>query len=303
MEQAFNFRGEIEMAEQDLDNAEEKLQKVYQDIENDLEFLGITAIEDRLQDGVPETIESLRQAGLAVWVLTGDKMQTAIEIARSCNLIKHDDDVVVLCESDAKALKHKITELDEKPLIESTKSVTKMDAFKKLLSDYFVPRPQLYRVKRRIIVIDGPNLSWALKTCKLSFVSVASKCDAVVCCRVTPLQKSSVVELVGNIIGSRTLAIGDGANDVSMIQAANVGIGVSGNEGRQAVLAADYAVPRFKTLKKLLLVHGQWSYARLANMIKYFFFKNYVFVINIFWFQLFLANPFPRSPPLGRSMP
>lgn len=83
------------------------------------------------------------------------------------------------------------------------------------------------------------------------------------------------------------MAIGDGANDVSMIQAANVGIGVSGNEGRQAVLAADFAVPRFKALEKLLLVHGHWNYARLANMIKYFFFKNYVFVINLFWFQLF----------------
>ena len=96
-----------------------------------------------IKDGVPETIESLRKAGFAVWVLTGDKMQTAIEIARSCNLIKHDDDVVVLCESDPKTLQHKITELDEKPLLEPQKILTKMDAFKKILSDYFVPRKRL----------------------------------------------------------------------------------------------------------------------------------------------------------------
>ena len=89
------------------------------------------------------------------------------------------------------------------------------------------------------------------------------------------------------ILGCRTLSIGDGANDVAMIQAANVGIGLSGHEGRQAVMASDYAMPRFRFLPRLLLTHGHWNYARLAQMIKYFYYKNAIFILLIFWYQIY----------------
>lgn len=84
-----------------------------------------------------------------------------------------------------------------------------------------------------------------------------------------------------------TLSIGDGANDVSMIQMADVGVGISGQEGMQAVMAADFSLARFRLLERLLLVHGHWSYDRLARMIVYFFYKNATFVFLIFWYQLY----------------
>lgn len=75
------------------------------------------------------------------------------------------------------------------------------------------------------------------------------------------------------------VSLGDGANDVSMIQAADVGIGISGQEGMQAVMASDFAMSRFKFLERFLLVHGHWSYDRLANMVLYFFYKNAVSLV------------------------
>lgn len=92
-------------------------------------------------------------------------------------------------------------------------------------------------------------------------------CEGVICCRVSPLQKALIVRLVKDGLGSMTLAIGDGANDVSMIQAADVGIGISGEEGLQAANSSDYAIAQFRFLKKLLLVHGHWSYARNGVML------------------------------------
>ncbi|GMF43772.1 unnamed protein product [[Candida] boidinii] len=84
-----------------------------------------------------------------------------------------------------------------------------------------------------------------------------------------------------------TLAVGDGANDVAMIQAANVGVGIAGEEGRQAVMSSDYAIGQFRFLVRLLLVHGRWSYKRLAETIPCFFYKNIVFVFALFWFGIF----------------
>jgi phospholipid-translocating ATPase len=92
------------------------------------------------------------------------------------------------------------------------------------------------------------------------------ECEGVVCCRVSPKQKALVVKLVKDGIDTMTLAIGDGANDVNMIQAADVGVGISGEEGLQAVNSSDYAIAQFRFLKRLLLVHGHWSYARNGNM-------------------------------------
>ncbi|NWI58207.1 AT10B ATPase, partial [Calyptomena viridis] len=136
------------------------------------------------------------------------------------------------------------------------------------------------------LVLDGRTLSLIFQGgLEQKLLALARCCRSVLCCRCTPLTKSLVVRLVRGHLRAMTLAIGDGANDVSMIQAADVGIGISGQEGMQAVMASDFAISRFKHLKKLLLVHGHWCYARLAKMVIYFFYKNVSYVSLLFWYQ------------------
>uniref|UniRef100_A0A672QR36 P-type ATPase C-terminal domain-containing protein n=1 Tax=Sinocyclocheilus grahami TaxID=75366 RepID=A0A672QR36_SINGR len=119
------------------------------------------------------------------------------------------------------------------------------------------------------------------------FLETACACRAVICCRVTPLQKALVVELVKQHKKAVTLAIGDGANDVSMIKTAHIGVGISGQEGIQAVLASDYSFSQFRFLQRLLLVHGRWSYLRMCRFLCYFFYKNFAFTMVHFWFGFF----------------
>merc|ERR1712223_966630 len=149
----------------------------------------------------------------------------------------------------------------------------------------------------RALVIDGKTLIYILdKRARLQekFLKLASKCSSVLCCRATPLQKAYIVRLIKDNLKVHTLAIGDGANDVPMIQTADVGIGISaGQEGMQAVMASDFAISRFKYLQRLLLVHGHWNYDRLARMVLYFFYKNAAYVFVTFWFQLY--NGFSAS--------
>uniref|UniRef100_A0A667GSV4 Phospholipid-transporting ATPase n=1 Tax=Lynx canadensis TaxID=61383 RepID=A0A667GSV4_LYNCA len=244
-------------AESSLDNREELLFQSAIRLETNLHLLGATGIEDRLQDGVPETIAKLRQAGLQIWVLTGDKQETAINIAYACKLLDHDEEVITL-------------------------NAESQEACEALLDQclHYVVGPSL--------VIDGRSLAYALeKNLEDKFLFLAKQCRSVLCCRSTPLQKSMVVKLVRSKLKAMTLAIGDGANDVSMIQVADVGVGISGQEGMQAVMASDFAVPRFRYLERLLIVHGHWCYSRLANMVLYFFYKNTMFVGLLFWFQFY----------------
>ena len=138
------------------------------------------------------------------------------------------------------------------------------------------------------VVINGHSLVHCLDaTGKLSFLNVAKLCKSVICCRVTPLQKALVVELIKAHENCGTLAIGDGANDVSMIKSADIGVGISGQEGLQAVLASDYSIAQFRFLERLLLVHGRWSYYRMCMFLKYFFYKNFAFTVCHFWFSFF----------------
>jgi phospholipid-transporting ATPase len=134
------------------------------------------------------------------------------------------------------------------------------------------------------LIIDGKALTFALeKDIEKSFYDLATHCKAVICCRVSPLQKALVVKLVKQFSDQLLLAIGDGANDVSMIQAAHVGVGISGVEGLQAARSADFAISQFRFLKKLLLVHGSWAYQRLSKMIFFYFYKNITMYLTQFW--------------------
>uniref|UniRef100_A0A3Q3ESI0 Phospholipid-transporting ATPase n=1 Tax=Labrus bergylta TaxID=56723 RepID=A0A3Q3ESI0_9LABR len=247
---------------------EELLLESAQRLETDLTLLGTTGILDRLQEEVPETIEALQRAGIKVWVLTGDKKETAINIAYACKLLRPNDQLLTAsCGSKVSCGEVGATEAAEAGNHESSSSDSGTGF---------------------VLVTDGHTLDWALQEeLKSDFVELSCRCKAVICCRSTPLQKSQVVQLVRDQLGVMTLAVGDGANDVSMIQVADVGIGISGQEGMQAVMSSDFAISRFKHLSKLLLVHGRWCYSRLANMILYFIYKNVMYVNLLFWYQFF----------------
>ncbi|KAK7813784.1 hypothetical protein U0070_003693 [Myodes glareolus] len=267
-------------AEASVEGREELLFQSAVRLETNLCLLGATGIEDRLQDGVPETIAKLRQAGLQIWVLTGDKQETAINIAYACKLLDHDEEVITLnadSQEACAALLDQYLHYVQSRISQSTPEHTEMNvsvgfSFKSACpSTSSSPSPSL--------VIDGRSLAYALeKSLEDKFLFLAKQCRSVLCCRSTPLQKSMVIKLVRSKLKAMTLAIGDGANDVSMIQVADVGVGISGQEGMQAVMASDFAVPRFRYLERLLLVHGHWCYSRLANMM---------FVGLLFWFQFF----------------
>lgn len=149
------------------------------------------------------------------------------------------------------------------------------------------------------MVVNGHSLVHCLSAqLEERFLDIASQCKSVICCRVTPLQKAMVVELIKRTKNAVTLAIGDGANDVSMIKAAHIGVGISGQEGMQAVLASDYSIAQFKYLERLLLVHGRWSYYRMCKFLRYFFYKNFAFTLCHFWFAFFCGFSAQVSLPI-----
>ncbi|ORE10804.1 phospholipid-translocating P-type ATPase [Rhizopus microsporus var. microsporus] len=250
-------------ASNSIRNREEQIEQVCEEIESSLTLIGGTAIEDKLQEGVPDTIALLAQSGIKIWVLTGDKVETAINIGFACNLLTHE---MLLISINAKSEEDTMDQLQKALLEVREKSESEPCA----------------------LIIDGESLKYALEKddCRLKLLSLGTQCRAVVCCRVSPMQKAKVVNLVKKGLKVMTLAIGDGANDVSMIQEANVGIGISGEEGRQAVMASDYAIAQFRYLGKLLLVHGRWSYLRTSEMILTFFYKNIMWTLVLFWYQL-----------------
>lgn len=220
-----------------------------------MDLLGATAVEDALQDNVKDTLISLRVAGIKVWVLTGDKIETALNIAKSCGHIpeKARTYFVTECKEEAHAQQH-LT----------------------LLEGEMLQNP----FREYSLLIDGASLALMLKACASRFRDVSVKCHAVLCCRLSPLQKCEVVQLMKTLPNAPiTAAIGDGANDVSMIQEAHVGLGIVGKEGRQAARCADYAFANFSMLKKVLLVHGHYYTKRLSLLVLYFFYKNLVFML------------------------
>lgn len=121
------------------------------------------------------------------------------------------------------------------------------------------------------------------------FATLAWLCRSVVCCRMTPMQKAEVVDLVRSFGEHIVLAIGDGANDVAMLQAANVGVGLTGEEGMQAASASDYSIGQFHFLQRLIFVHGTWNFERTVKVILFSFYKNIILCIIELWFAFFSA--------------
>uniref|UniRef100_A0A674PAX6 Phospholipid-transporting ATPase n=1 Tax=Takifugu rubripes TaxID=31033 RepID=A0A674PAX6_TAKRU len=270
-------------ASTELEDRERKLDQLYEEIEMDLLLLGATAIEDKLQDKVPETIELLSKADIKIWVLTGDKQETAENIGYACNLLCEEmNDVFIISSNSPEEVRQ-----DLRNARTSMKPNTAEDSV-------FLPEGSVKTIADEVangeygLVINGHSLAYALdQSMELEFLKTACMCKAVICCRVTPLQKAQVVELVKKYKKAVTLAIGDGANDVSMIKAAHIGVGISGQEGMQAVLSSDYSFAQFCFLQRLLLVHGRWSYLRMCKFLRYFFYKNFTFTFVHFWFAFF----------------
>ena len=287
-EEYIAWRKEHDVASTALTGREEKLEEVADKIEQDLELLGGTAIEDRLQDGVPDTIALLGEAGIKLWVLTGDKVETAINIGFSCNVLNNSMELIhVKVDEDESG-----GTPDEEFVSQVEKQVnTYLQVFGITGSDEDLALARKNHeppAPTHALVIDGFTLRWVLdESVKQKFLLLCKQCKSVLCCRVSPAQKASMVAMVKTGLDVMTLSIGDGANDVAMIQEADVGVGIAGVEGRQAVMSADYAIGQFRFLQRLVLVHGRWSYRRMAESISNFFYKNMIWTFTIFWYQCY----------------
>ncbi|XP_061649295.1 phospholipid-transporting ATPase IH-like isoform X5 [Phyllopteryx taeniolatus] len=277
-----------------LRDREQRLARAYDVIERDLVLLGATAVEDRLQEKAADTIESLHKAGIKVWVLTGDKMETAAATCYASKLFRRSTRILELTKkrTEEQSLHDVLFELHRTVLRQRSISGLSVDCL-----DFG-------------LIVDGATLSAVLEPerdvaghagYREVFLEICGNCSAVLCCRMAPLQKAQIVKLIkASEEHPITLAVGDGANDVSMILEAHVGIvcvclaGIMGKEGRQAARNGDYAVPKFKHLKKMLLVHGHYYYIRIAELVQYFFYKNVCFIFPQFLYQFFCG--FSQQP-------
>ncbi|KAJ4848217.1 putative phospholipid-transporting ATPase 9 [Turnera subulata] len=258
---------------------------VAEKIERDLILLGATAVEDKLQKGVPACIDKLAQAGIKIWVLTGDKMETAINIGFACSLLRQGmkQIIITLEAADIQALEKTG---DKTAIAKASKE--------SVLNQIIQGKAQLSghnaNLEAFALIIDGKSLAYALEDdMKKMFLELAIGCASVICCRSSPKQKALVTRLVKEGTGKTTLAIGDGANDVGMLQEADIGIGISGAEGMQAAMSSDVAIAQFRYLERLLLVHGHWCYRRIASMICYFFYKNITFGFSLFILEAYAS--------------
>lgn len=289
-----------------IEGRDDAINELGLEVEKDLELIGVTAIEDKLQDGVPAAIETLLDAGIRVWMITGDKQETAVNIAVSCNLVKHIESLMTINVGESNepikcafelldSAESKIKELYNR---EMKKDVEDVDEI-----------PDSWQGGE--LTIDGPTLTFVLDSVEMrgKMAKIVARCRGVVVSRSSPSQKAAVVQLMkeyemdkaaGNSKGivrwykrykrrlqGKMLSIGDGANDVAMIQTADVGIGIMGKEGRQATNSSDYAISQFRFLVPLLLVHGNLAYYRLSRLIKYSFYKNITFAFVMFFYQFY----------------
>uniref|UniRef100_A0A671F2A2 Phospholipid-transporting ATPase n=1 Tax=Rhinolophus ferrumequinum TaxID=59479 RepID=A0A671F2A2_RHIFE len=324
-----------------LQNRARALHQVYEEMEQNLQLLGATAIEDKLQDGVLETIQCLKQGNIKVWVLTGDKQETAVNIGFACQLLSEDMFI-----------------LEEKEIIQVLEAYRENNGLlsgKGSLKSWFLPQVQVAMVisgefldqlllplhneprtlvrsvntdveswqereEKRTSFVQARRMSlmWRILGTQLrspgpgrrskdsdmhespelwrerAFMALALQCQGVICCRFTPQQKALIVALVKQYQNVVTLAIGDGANDVNMIKTADIGVGLAGKEGMQAVLSSDYVLAQFCFLRRLLLVHGRWSYMRICKFLRYFVYKTLASMMVQIWYAFysgFTAQP------------
>ncbi|KAJ3416721.1 hypothetical protein HDV05_000551 [Chytridiales sp. JEL 0842] len=337
-EQEFaQWADKYEEASTSLENRSKKVEEVAEAIERDFELLGATAIEDKLQEGVPETIEKLRRANIRLWMLTGDKTETAINIGRTCSIIKKESEVGIVkydanltqlqdqvngIRSSIAAITNQLVDIKTQNKDSHFVIVVEGDIMTKLEKDlieywkrldsnhHHHTNPSTLINKKRKRNEKSPEQEPVLD----AFLDLAIAADNVICCRFSPSQKALIVSQMKARLGEQhgaagasplltklnggpltswqrfvnticfvprnsgvTLAIGDGANDIPMIESAHVGIGITGREGLAAARASDYSIAKFRFLLPLLLVHGRWSYVRISEFTLGTFYKNFAF--------------------------
>ena len=341
---------------------------VSNNIENDLILLGATIVEDKLQDDVNDTIKSLQLANIKIWMLTGDKMSTAFNIALSCNLLQkssgnennnnnnennnnnnennnnnndndnnnNENNISHNNKEDNEIKENGIDNNNNKNFLSENNLLNKLDnnnnnnnnkedmkifyiegieikrnnsleitnqeEIEKVIINFakeFNKYKETHNINRLNnsstpfnfgILIDSLALTSLFNNQDLQhiFINIAKDARSVICCRVTPLQKSLIVKMVKDYMPDKTtLAIGDGGNDVSMIMEANIGIGIHGEEGMRAVQSSDYAIGEFRILKRLLLYQGRLMNFRMCDMMLFFFYKNFLVTIMHFFFSFY----------------
>uniref|UniRef100_H2Y5E4 Phospholipid-transporting ATPase n=1 Tax=Ciona savignyi TaxID=51511 RepID=H2Y5E4_CIOSA len=257
----YDFERRYLQAKLSLTDRALKVTAVIETLERDLELLCVTGVEDQLQIDVRPTLEMLGNAGIRVWMLTGDKLETAMCIAKSSCLVSRDQDIHVF-----------------EQVMSRTETHLELNAFRRRAPD-------------TALIIRGSSLDICLQYYAIEFVELACQCPAVVVCRCSPTQKAQIVTLLRNHTGKRICAVGDGGNDVSMIQAADCGLGIVGKEGKQASLAADFSVTQFCHIGPLLMVHGRNSYKRSASLSQFIIHRGLIISVmqavfsSIFYFS------------------
>lgn len=243
------FSSKYQEASMSIANRDTGMQRVVSHyLENDLELLGVTGVEDKLQKDVKPSLELLRNAGIKIWMLTGDKVETARCVAVSSKLVARGQYIYTVAK-----LKRKDGAQEHLDFLRS-----KTDA---------------------CLLIDGESLQLLLTHFRIEFISIAVQLPTVVACRCSPTQKAEVAKLIKEYTKKRVCCIGDGGNDVSMIQAADVGVGIVGKEGRQASLAADFSIEQFHHLVKLLVWHGRNSYKRSAKLAQFVIHRGLIIAV------------------------
>ncbi|OII74051.1 P-type ATPase [Cryptosporidium ubiquitum] len=307
-EEFANWNKKYQVAINSVEGRESSLQEAASLIERDLKLQGVTGVEDRLQDEVPETIKCLRDAGIKIWMLTGDKVETAREIAASAGLLIPGYEILELTENTCSNR----SEI-KKSLLSISKSVGinfELDKSERFLRRVKPSSSNSEKETNFSIIIDGAILAEifsgslansdftseckrfediisSISSIEKLFVQICCKCHTVIFARFAPSQKGNIVRIVRKHMDEVTLAVGDGANDCNMIQTANIGIGIRGLEGNQAFLTADYGITSFKDLKVLLLVHGRLAYRRICKLALYMFYKNLTVSIPVFIYGFF----------------
>ena len=257
-----------------MENRKEKIAEVVSKLENNMDFLCVTGVEDLLQEEVANTIDNLRNAGMKVWMLTGDKVETATCISISAGIKSKNQSIFTIRNDE---FSHESKEDDIRELRK------KLEDYRKKIS-----------IDPHIFIIDGDSLDLALNNCEEDFFTTTMNAPSVVCCRCSPTQKRKIVKTIKNYTTARTAAVGDGGNDVAMIQEADVGIGIVGKEGLQASLAADYSIKEFKSLSVLLLWWGRISYKNTSTMANFIIHRGLIISLNQFIFSyIFYYNPVP----------
>uniref|UniRef100_H3A6R4 Phospholipid-transporting ATPase n=1 Tax=Latimeria chalumnae TaxID=7897 RepID=H3A6R4_LATCH len=240
-EQYQDFENRYNQAKLSIHDRTLKVAAVVESLEREMELLCLTGVEDQLQADVRPTLEMLRNAGIKCWAVCFFEMEKG-----NC--------VPKRSPSQTQTFEfHRVT--PKRPVSNRGEAHLELNAFR--------------RKHDCALVISGDSLEVCLKYYEHEFVELACQCPAVVCCRCSPTQKAQIVKLLQQHTGKRTCAIGDGGNDVSMIQAADCGIGIVGKEGKQASLAADFSVTQFKHIGRLLIVHGRNSYKRSAALSQF----------------------------------